>query len=43
VKQQKQLLSLFDNLIRSHHDGILITSKSQILLHNTRVSQIFKG
>ena len=39
-KQQKQLLQLFNTLIRSHHDGILITSGNQILLVNDKVNTI---
>ncbi|TNV86806.1 hypothetical protein FGO68_gene15757 [Halteria grandinella] len=40
-RKQKQLLQLFENLINSHHDGILITAGDKILLHNNRVSKIF--
>jgi hypothetical protein len=34
-------LQLFESLIRSHHDGILITYGENILFHNTKVKKIF--
>lgn len=40
-KKQRQLLQLFESLIKSHHDGILITSGENILFHNSKVKKIF--
>jgi hypothetical protein len=34
-------LQLFESLIRSNHDGILITCGENILFHNTKVKKIF--
>ena len=34
-------MQLFESLIRSNHDGILITCGENILFHNTKVKKIF--
>eukprot|EP00347_Sterkiella_histriomuscorum_P013635 403363966 len=41
VKNQKQLLRLFHNLIKVYHDGILITQNEEIVYNNKAVENIF--
>ncbi|TNV84683.1 hypothetical protein FGO68_gene3435 [Halteria grandinella] len=41
MKNQEQLLHLFTNLVRVYHDGILMTSKEEIILCNQSTEEIF--
>ena len=34
---------MFHNVIKTHHDGIMITSDDQIIFNNRQVLQIFTG
>ncbi|TNV83426.1 hypothetical protein FGO68_gene1331 [Halteria grandinella] len=40
--QQKQLVQLFRTVVRANHDGIIITSKDQVLYNNSKVLKIMK-
>ncbi|CDW91215.1 periplasmic sensor hybrid histidine kinase [Stylonychia lemnae] len=40
-QNQKQLLKMFHNLIRTHHDGIIISQNQDILFHNQQIDKIF--
>ena len=42
MKNQKQLLSLFHNLIKLYHDGIVISTNDNIVLYNKQTAQIFR-
>ncbi|TNV84917.1 hypothetical protein FGO68_gene13998 [Halteria grandinella] len=39
-KRQRQLIELFQSLLKHHHDGIIITSAENILLHNEKIVNI---
>lgn len=41
-KNQQQLLSLFHKLIRVYHDGIIISTKDDIVLYNEQIANIFE-
>ena len=38
---QRHVLMLLSNLIKTHHDGILITETERIVFHNAQVKKIF--
>lgn len=40
-KQQSLILQMFAGLVKNHHDGILVTVENRVILHNTRINQIF--
>jgi transcriptional regulator with PAS, ATPase and Fis domain len=42
MKNQKQLLSLFHNLIKLYHDGIVISTNDNIVLYNKQTAKIFR-
>jgi hypothetical protein len=42
TKQQRQLLQLFESLIKANHDGILITSGEHIIFHNNKSKKLFE-
>ncbi len=41
MKNLKQLITLFSNLIKVYHDGIIISSGENIILHNKQTASIF--
>ncbi|TNV83306.1 hypothetical protein FGO68_gene9762 [Halteria grandinella] len=41
MKNQEQLLVLFTNLVKVYHDGIIMTSKEEIILYNQSTENIF--
>jgi hypothetical protein len=41
MKNQKELITMFSNLIKVNHDGIIISSGENILLLNKQTSTIF--
>ena len=32
---------MFHNLIKTHHDGVIITEEDNIIFHNLQINQIF--
>lgn len=41
MKNQKQLLILFSNLIKVYHDGIVISTSDNVILYNKQTTEIF--
>ena len=41
MKNQKQLLMLFSNLIKVYHDGIVISTSEDVILYNKQMTKIF--
>lgn len=38
---KKLLIKMFINLIKTHHDGIIISQGETIILHNNEIHKIF--